>query len=280
MSPTDSQVISRVTDHIDLIDYIPTFTYHSDIFLLKKKTITEYFGTEELKTEYVYDYDNIDHLQPTELSTISSEQQPLKTNYSYAPDLGNQAMIDKNMTGIPLKTEIFRDNEKLSTEETTYKDWGSGLVAPEFVKTSKGQDNLEVRAKYNILDAKGNPLEVQQESGMVVTYLWGYNQTRPIAKIENATYSQVLPYESNLQTLSNGTDENALRAALNSLRTALPNAMITTYTYKPLVGVSTITDPKGNKTTYHYDSFNRLQYVKDKDGNILSENEYHYRTQN
>ncbi|WP_374670182.1 RHS repeat domain-containing protein [Flavobacterium sp. NRK F7] len=53
--------------------------------------------------------------------------------------------------------------------------------------------------------------------------------------------------------------------------------MVTTYTYKPSVGVSTITDPKGNRISYHYDGFNRLEFVKDKDGNILSENKYHYK---
>ena len=52
--------------------------------------------------------------------------------------------------------------------------------------------------------------------------------------------------------------------------------MITTLTYKPLLGVSTVTDPKGDTQTYHYDSFNRLQFVKDSNGNILSENTYHY----
>jgi YD repeat-containing protein len=53
--------------------------------------------------------------------------------------------------------------------------------------------------------------------------------------------------------------------------------MITTYTHIPLIGVSTITDPKGDKITYTYDAANRLQNVKDKNDNILSENEYHYK---
>lgn len=53
--------------------------------------------------------------------------------------------------------------------------------------------------------------------------------------------------------------------------------MITTYIHKPLVGVTSVTDPKGDTQTYHYDNFNRLEFVKDKDGNVLSENEYHYR---
>ena len=53
--------------------------------------------------------------------------------------------------------------------------------------------------------------------------------------------------------------------------------MVTTYTYKPLVGISSITDPKGYITTYEYDELNRLKFVKDRDGNIISENIYKYK---
>lgn len=53
--------------------------------------------------------------------------------------------------------------------------------------------------------------------------------------------------------------------------------MITTYTYKPLISISTLTDAKGERQNYHYDGFNRLQYVKDAQDNILSENKYHYK---
>ena len=82
-----------------------------------------------------------------------------------------------------------------------------------------------------------------------------------------------------MQTLSNGTDENAFITALNALRTNLPNAIITTYTYKPLVGVSTITDPKGLISYYEYDAFNRLKFIKDQDQNVIQYFCYNYKGQ-
>ena len=56
--------------------------------------------------------------------------------------------------------------------------------------------------------------------------------------------------------------------------------MVSTYTYDPLIGVTSMTDPRGQTIYYEYDEFNRLKHVKDQDGNILSKNDYHYATQN
>lgn len=66
-------------------------------------------------------------------------------------------------------------------------------------------------------------------------------------------------------------------AYIDEVRMYPLNAQMTTYTYDPLIGVTSITDAKGDTFTYTYDNFGRLQNVKDKDGNILSENEYHYK---
>ena len=80
--------------------------------------------------------------------------------------------------------------------------------------------------------------------------------------------------------LNANCNENALRVALNELRDLpiLSDAMITTYTYDPLVGTTSMTDPKGYTTFYEYDEFNRLKSVKDADGNLYSTNEYNYKT--
>ena len=74
------------------------------------------------------------------------------------------------------------------------------------------------------------------------------------------------------------TTENTLRTKLENLRSAFGiQAMVTTYTYDPLIGVTSITDTRGETFFYEYDSLNRLLYIKDAQGNILKENKYNYK---
>lgn len=57
------------------------------------------------------------------------------------------------------------------------------------------------------------------------------------------------------------------------------DAQMTTYTYRPLVGMTSMTDAKGMTTYYEYDGFQRLKSIKDAEGNILKNYEYHYKDQ-
>ena len=68
--------------------------------------------------------------------------------------------------------------------------------------------------------------------------------------------------------------DKKLRDAINAIRQGLPQALVTTYTYAPLIGVTSITDPNGNTVYYEYDDHHRLKHVKDKDNNILNTNAY------
>ncbi|MDH6310675.1 YD repeat-containing protein [Dysgonomonas sp. PFB1-18] len=71
---------------------------------------------------------------------------------------------------------------------------------------------------------------------------------------------------------------NPDKAKLDKLRTVstLSGAMITTYKYKPLVGMLEATSPSGVTTHYEYDTFGRLIRTKDTDGNTLQEYNYNY----
>ena len=237
------------------------------------------------------------HLSPIAKETNTSDGDVLREEYIYPIDLSipnplEQSLIDQNRITTPLKVKSIKNNinssisSNLSQLDTEYFNFGNDLILPESISTSKGGDPLEERIKYHSYDTYGNPLEVSKAGGTHISYIWGYNQSQPIAKIENATYSQISTQVSNLQTKSDNDDdrtigylgnEGLLREALDNLRVSLPDALVTTFTYDPLIGVTSITDPRGNTIYYHYDGFNRLEYVKDEDGNILSKNEYNYK---
>jgi YD repeat-containing protein len=54
------------------------------------------------------------------------------------------------------------------------------------------------------------------------------------------------------------------------------DAQMTSYTYDPLIGMTSITDPRGQTVHYEYDGFGRLERIIDHEGNILEEYKYNY----
>lgn len=50
----------------------------------------------------------------------------------------------------------------------------------------------------------------------------------------------------------------------------------TSYAYKKLVGISSMTGPDGRSSSFEYDELNRLSLVKDQDGNIVKRYRYNY----
>jgi hypothetical protein len=54
-------------------------------------------------------------------------------------------------------------------------------------------------------------------------------------------------------------------------------AQMVSYTYTPLIGVSSSADARGGLSFYDYDGLQRLLNVRDQDGNILKSYDYNYR---
>lgn len=128
---------------------------------------------------------------------------------------------------------------------------------------------------YLHYDKIGNPVNVKIK-GEEIVYLWGYAYQYPIAEIRGSSYSEV---QSVLgctpSSLSSAIVPDSAR--LSALKMKLPNAHITTYTYQPLVGMTSMTAPGGEVTTYEYDRFGRLLNVKDHSGKSIKQYDYHYR---
>ena len=212
----------------------------------------------------------------SETTSSNSLGETLTTKYFY--HTGN-SVYSQNRISQREKVETYRNTNLLSTGKINYNNTWTGNVSflPSSTIGSKAGQTLETLLNYTAYDEYSNPTEIRQQNGSFITYLWGYNKTQVIAKIENASNAQVATVMGvsnvNLITETNMT-------AINNLRTnaAMVAAMITTYTYIPLVGMRTLIDPKGDQMTYDYDAFNRLKAVRDKDNKILSESEYHIST--
>ena len=292
-------------------DYVPGYrTYHltGGTQHLLRTVETDYYddGTLEKTTTYDYDYDKHYQLKSTE--NTNSKGEVLKKLYYYPIDRNDLLEITDEAKDVAVKlegenrlellqTDILKDNVLQSRVQYNYKDWGNNIILSKDIQTLKGVYNsttnkLESRIVYHDYDEKGNPLEISKKDGTSIIYIWGYNKQFPVAKIENATFiagkpntitnSQKILINNAVSATINETTtstENSLRTKLQLLREGFPKNMVTTYTYDPLIGVTSITDPRGETIYYEYDGFNRLKFVKDADRNILSKNEYYYKNQ-
>ncbi|MGE8555707.1 MAG: hypothetical protein ACN6OB_17450 [Chryseobacterium jejuense] len=126
--------------------------------------------------------------------------------------------------------------------------------------------------KMEIYNNIGNLVQYRGITGLPVTLIYGYNKSLVIAKIEGVTLEEVSNYTADIIRTSN-TDhattnsEPLLAQALEAFRKnpALAGYPITTYTYDPPIGLTSMTSPSGMKEVYEYDSAGRLKTTKKVD---------------
>ncbi|MGS2762771.1 hypothetical protein [Sinomicrobium sp. M5D2P9] len=244
-------------------------------------------GENPIEIVNSYFYDNPEHLQLTRTILKNSKGNVLITKTLYPQDISNRTsaenkLITQHRIAEPIQFETYQDGVKLSSVRNVFGDtWGNNQVLLKEIHTSKKIASPEPRIQYHKYDNYGNPLELSLVNGPHIVYLWGYNGQYPIAKIENVpsynTISSTLITAA--RNASNSGTEADLIGALDDLRDALPDSRVTTYTYKPWIGISTITDSRGEKMTYTYDTFNRLRFIKDEADKLLEEYQYHYKNQ-
>lgn len=77
-------------------------------------------------------------------------------------------------------------------------------------------------------------------------------------------------YTANSKLLSGGT-------AYDDIRIFPVDALISTYTYEPSIGLTSSIDSKGQTVYYEYDDLQRLRFIRDQKRNIIKSFDYHYK---
>ncbi len=246
-------------------------------------------------TDYFYDNQDQVHTYPQQTEytygpthfwlkekTTKTAHDSTRTEYDYSGN-GSNYLTSKHILNKLLGLRKFKNGQIAAALKNEYAIFNGTGVYLSKVQSSKyaprGNSNgihtdytFEDRLVYHRYDTYGNPLDISKNAGGHIIYIWGYHHSLPVAKIVNATYSQVKNIVGNLSIAGNLTV-----AQKNNLRTQLKNAQVTTYVYDLINGITAITNPRGYTTRYTYDASGRLNNVIDQSFNLIKKYIYHYR---
>lgn len=192
---------------------------------------------------------------------------------------GGKGFVDEQfglntVSPIPLSTFKFSNRASL------------GIMPPDGTPTSLSADS-RYKNEYQIFlyNSNGRPQELKKLEGATTVYLWGYGGQYPVLEIKNATYAEVSTVLTqatidnlNVSTHTEATMETLINNEAVKLRNALPQAMVSSYTYRPLVGMTGKTDARGITEYYKYDGMQRLQAILDHLNYVNKSFDYHYRS--
>lgn len=265
---------------------------------------TKFFTTN---TRYTYDTLNVGHMQVSQTRTRRSDGSTLVTTSTYPADytavtsgalftmrsdtVYQHAAVVETSKCVYGPTETLAAAKIVAGSYTEYTrpngksrflpavssklELATPLTYPSSAAPSlppNGRYVREQRIAYETTAA--NVQQEQKEHGLPVLFIWGYANTLPVAKIDNATLAQVqAALGVDVNTL---TTEQQLRDAFSHLRQQLPKAHVTSFTHQPLIGMTSQTNPDGRTFFYEYDGLQRLVRTRDEQGRILSQQQYHY----
>ncbi|GAE66956.1 YD repeat-containing protein [Chryseobacterium indologenes] len=226
-----------------------------------------------------------DNFKPSSSKSTAPDGTVTETFYKYAQDKNQTRLLEANMTGVLLESEVKENGKTIGKSETQF-DNGSHLYPSAVIGYNRQTQAPVTTSTLDVYDSKGNLVQATGKNGIPSTTIWGYNQTVPIVVIAGASYAQIASLSSVTAAITasdadnnNPANESALLQALETLRQdpALKDYSITTSTYDPLIGVTNTISANGIRTTNVYDTAGRLVKVKDSEGKILQENQYNYK---
>lgn len=233
---------------------------------LKRKLIINYINGDSVKNETNYNYHpNYNLISKQSIKTSDGKERIIEYLYPCSHLSQENAeqrsvlskMYSKNIIGNPYRI-ITKSGLATTIQEKHYGFYGNNLYLPCKEILKRGNDSIT--AKVYDYDIYGNVQSVTFFNNNKETYLWGYNGQYPVFYINGLNFDEVksIVGDEFINSISNSNLEN-VRPTLSTLIDG--KAQLTSYQYKPLVGISQITDIAKNNFRYHYDYNNRLAEI-------------------
>lgn len=339
-------------DESKFTERIITYTYnHDHLQVTQIKTSTSRSDgvvKEEVleNRKYAYDYEitgeavgddagGIKTLQDLHVVDAVIEEFVVKQNINSDNIITNQYVVSGKVTTFkpdnpyPAELYLLDITSPISAEEFGN---GSYMDNDSFVKDG----HYRKRLSFLQYDDKGNIISQGKADDVPHSYLWGYNNSFPIAEVVNAlpnvpgaptnffytsfeedevdvspdaytgnkshvgaysiggphvpgtyiisywTKSGIDPwrYHEGIVNVSPSSSASIVigntGTLIDEIRLYPKDGEMTTYTYDPLIGVTSMTDANNMTRYYVYDDFGRLKLIKDHAGNILKTYNYNH----
>lgn len=272
---------------------------------LTKVTTTEYTSGGNITNEINYSYDPT-YFNLKSKSFVNSQGELVEEKYYYSFDYSASGAVSqmklrniiypivsaekwKTVNGIKyLSGSIINNYSDLLSGirlSSTYSFQSSSPVpsssVPAFNSTiiNRLPAMIKPYLEYSGYNNKGSITEASKSDDTKTAYFYGYNSQYLVAKVVGAEYNTAKQFidQSLLDNLN--TTDAQMRTELNKLRVNLPGALVYTFTYSPINGITSETTPNGRTTFYEYDQSGRLNLIRDHNNNILKRFCYYYNGQ-
>lgn len=262
-----------------------TFNYVGDEASLPNQTATESTAITKLKSQFRYgtllqhDYTSGTNLIKRTRTRYKDWGNNLIMPEANQEQVGNNAMEDRlNYLSYDNNNGNLTEVKKTGDISTAFV-WGYAGKYP--IAECKNASPSEVYLQ-NYEESTTNTLSGIAHTGLKYSSSPSISWTRPNTREFVISYwyrsdgkwiyRPEQPYLGPTFTMTGGD-------GYDDVRIHPKDALITTYTYQPLIGMTSMTDVKCNTTYYEYDDLLRLKTIKDQDGKIVKKTEYHYKGQ-
>lgn len=256
-----------------LIRWTRYYWYQSNIFTespyLKENTKRNYYDDGSsiwTHTSYKYDF-NTDYVLETITRDHTGKCTKQNAEYASGPYPSKIHTQIKLPGEIEYKTTEIRKYDYLEMRVTPYltiprlqKVWKTQLDVPKTYASDKEYE-ADLVLEQTLLPSPSRFNQVTDRAGKVTSYLYGGNSCNLLAVVHNVPYNDVIAALGNPNMLDNYCLTDAQEKALRDI----PKAQVTTYSYIPLTGLASVTDPAGNRESYSYDSRHRLYQIYNGD---------------
>ena len=262
----EKEILKKENDVVQ--EYIQKkYTYTGDIF----RRYANQYDPEQIvallqfyylmKDSYLYTY-------PIEIEISKNEKVISSEVYNYSPDFMNRPYLSDYYS--------LETISPLTDYSPAQISMGKVVADP----------RCSLQANYYYTNQYGVPNSVITNSDKTA-YFWSYWGKYPLIVVKGASMEELIsgkavsPVLPSVMAEGSLTDGRMHSDICDAIKAKFPDCQITVYSYKPYVGVTSITDPRGITTYYEYDDLGRLKEVYIEEGGgkkIIEAYDYHYQT--